>query len=47
MSHVGVTDLTTAEFIGVADKFTLEDAETWWHFEVRKMPLSPSAARAK
>lgn len=36
VNHVGVADLTTDEFIGIADKFRddQDGGETWWHFEV-------------
>lgn len=34
VNHLGTADLTTTEFIGVADQFRGQDAETWWHFEV-------------
>lgn len=35
VSHNGLADMTTDEFVDIADAFRDEDAENmWWHFEV-------------
>ena len=35
VNHNGLDEMTTAEFINIADAFRYEDSENmWWHFEV-------------
>lgn len=41
VNHLGTADLTKIEFIGVAEQFRDQDAETWWHFEVRTRDVPP------
>lgn len=36
VNHSGLAEMTVGELVGIADGFRgLDDAETWWHFEVR------------
>lgn len=35
VNHNGLAEMTIEEFVSTADEFREEDADTWWHFEVR------------
>ncbi|ROW06064.1 hypothetical protein VMCG_04522 [Cytospora schulzeri] len=35
VNHNGLADMTADEFVGIAEAFRGEEAETWWHFEGR------------
>lgn len=36
VNHNGLDEMTTDEFVNVADAFRDQDAaDMWWHFEVR------------
>lgn len=35
VNHNDLLEMTVEEFVGVAESFKEEQADTWWHFEVR------------
>ncbi|KAK7749531.1 hypothetical protein SLS53_000107 [Cytospora paraplurivora] len=35
VNYNGLAEMTVDEFVGIAEAFKGEDAETWWHFEGR------------